>query len=88
MSEINYAYEQKSTFQQSPQFIPKREELKPCPFCGTIPKIIKRNVMLYPYAIDHGDGLLDYQCPLDWMVFADYSTEEKAINHWNRRYEE
>lgn len=62
--------------------------LKPCPFCGTIPKVIKRNVKLWPYAIDHGDGPLDYQCPLDYLLLVDYSSEEKAISHWNRRWPE
>jgi len=61
------------------------EELKPCPFCGTVPKVVKRNTPVYPYTIDHGPGPMDYQCLLDYMVLGDYSSEEKAIRHWNRR---
>ena len=59
--------------------------LKPCPFCGTVPTVVKRNIPVYPYAIDHGPGRDDYQCLMDYMVLGDYSSEEKAIRHWNRR---
>jgi len=62
--------------------------LKPCPFCGAIPKVIERVGMRYPWAIDHGAGRLDYQCPLDYLVLTDYSSEDRAINHWNRRWPE
>ena len=67
------------------------EELKPCPFCGTVPKMVKRNNSVfssYHFVIDHGPGRADYQCVLDYMTFGDYSTEEKAIRHWNRRVQE
>ena len=67
------------------------EELKPCPFCGTVPKVVKRNNSVfssYHFVIDHGPGRADYQCVLDYMTFGDYSTEEKAIRHWNTRVNE
>lgn len=63
-------------------------ELKPCPFCGTIPRVIKKDRPIYPYAIDHGIGQVDYMCPMEWVVIGGYSSEEKAIAHWNRRVEE
>ena len=67
---------------------PKTLELKPCPFCGCIPRVIERAGMCFPWAIDHGAGRLDYHCPLDYLVLTNYSSEDRAISHWNRRASE
>jgi Lar family restriction alleviation protein len=58
-------------------------ELKPCPFCGKKAISIK---------LEYGDGDTYYgftcehwNCPIS-SVLPNYSSEEKAIEAWNRRY--
>ena len=55
-------------------------ELKPCPFCGSTPRIIenKLNLKHIIYAVE---------CDLDnhTVMFGWFDSEDEAIEAWNRR---
>ena len=51
-------------------------ELKPCPFCGNVPKIHKSEVELVePF------GIICYSC---FIVFIG-ATEKEVVERWNKR---
>ena len=77
MSEMNYAYEQRSTFQQPPQLVPKWKQLEPCPFCGSQAELA---------AYEGRDHPCSYvRCPSCKVATLSYFDEETAIGVWNRR---
>lgn len=53
------------------------EELKPCPFCGEIPKIFHDR-----HSVECCNGLCDVM-PSTWSYT--YDTDEDAVEAWNRR---
>lgn len=56
-----------------------QNELKPCPFCGGEAKIGKISIDK-TYYVQCGNGYCDV-LPSTYT----YTTEEQAIEHWNRR---
>ena len=73
MTEMSYAYEQRSTFQQPSQPIPKWKELEPCPFCGSEAQADGSDEMWIVYCT---------KCPASMAFF---QTREAAVRYWNRR---
>lgn len=57
----------------------KREEPKPCPFCGAEASIVK-NRRTYYIGCTNSDCLVWANTQICW-----YATEEEAIAAWNRR---
>lgn len=59
------------------------EELKPCPFCGTIPKVIE-DISFHDYFV----SCYNKKCPLDAVYTDDYKSKKQAIKAWNTRSQE
>ena len=57
-----------------------KPKLKPCPFCGTKPKVRKQGITWEVHCIQNS---LD--CGV--VIFAFGETEKQAIENWNRRKE-
>ena len=57
------------------------EELKPCPFCGGKAEVLTDENEEYYVSCTECTALLGY-CTDTW---GDYSTEDEAIEAWNRR---
>ena len=56
-------------------------KIKPCPFCGTKAEIICFNYEYGTVTI----GCTNEEC--DITMGKGFFSDEEAINHWNRRYE-
>lgn len=73
------------------------EKLKPCPFCGGSPYIREIVFCDLPAAVAADDGLIEHikkyrVICYNALCFAHqqtrlFSTPEKAIEAWNRRYD-
>ncbi len=65
------------------------EELKPCPFCGTIPILGAYKPPLLRPSCNHLYCVVCYECDMMFGWDVDYGgrfdTEEQAIEAWNRR---
>lgn len=59
------------------------DELKPCPFCGEIPRITHSSSGYTPINIECGT----VYCFLHSGSALAYNTEEEAIEEWNTRKE-
>lgn len=66
----------------TPDRLQMNEDLKPCPFCGSIPTISKyvtdreKNIIIFRLICEEDD------CVMQRHYF---DTEKKAIKAWNRR---
>lgn len=64
------------------------EEIKPCPWCGKIPKIYKnRNKFINsnpPHEVWFGKCIND-SCKIRPYTLVYYKTEQEAIKAWNTR---
>ena len=58
-------------------------ELKPCPFCGGMARVIEHTFYETSDFTSHSYGVECCDCFTKSFQF--YKTEEKAINAWNRR---
>lgn len=57
------------------------EELKPCPFCGC------KNIAVGRF-LNYGRKLIQFHCPKCNAHSGVSEDEQRAIKHWNMRYNE
>ena len=62
----------------------QKNELKPCPWCGETPKVLRLN---FTDSIEYGVACLNMSCSIKPCSGCFDTTEEEAIEHWNTRYE-
>lgn len=62
----------------------QKVELKPCPWCGETPKVLRLN---FTDSIEYGVACLNMSCSIKPCSGCFDTTEEEAIEHWNTRYE-
>lgn len=55
-------------------------QLKPCPFCGSVATINHKEV-LETWIVECSN----FDCPASYMIGNDYDTEEEAVIVWNSR---
>ena len=58
-------------------------ELKPCPFCGAMPRIVKFHNRFYDRLSIH--QVMCFSCCTKPKFFGRGITEQRAIEAWNRR---